>query len=372
MTGLERLRLGGLAAILLAACVWSLLVPSDDAAPDASAQASGMDEALAAFAASEAGAMAGPWTLSLPRDFGAHPEAASEAWSVAAHLQDPDGQAMSLTLVLTRLGVAEVGDAPAPWGPGPIHVAQAVLGAAAPGVDLSEDRVSRGEGTAGHDGRAQEIWVDDWSVAYGAEGLTITLRLGDTPLVLSLGGGKPPLTLTGEDTTGTRGFAIPRLTARGTLRSGTQAVPLTGTAWLDRLWGEVPLPDGPLVRDRLVLHLSDGSDLSILRTRRRDGRGIATLDAVLVGADGTARVVDDTTLSVMPGSAESGGAPESWRIAGEGLDLIATIPEASLTEGLGIAAWVGRLVVEGTYQGRPVGGAGTVLYAPGDAPGDAS
>jgi predicted secreted hydrolase len=40
-------------------------------------------------------------------------------------------------------------------------------------------------------------------------------------------------------------------------------VALTGTAWLDRLWGDVPLPGGPVLRDRLVLHLSDGTDLSL-------------------------------------------------------------------------------------------------------------
>jgi hypothetical protein len=119
--------------------------------------------------------------------------------------------------------------------------------------------------------------------------------------------------LAGEETPGTRGFAVTRLSAAGTLASGDRALQLTGTAWLDRVWGDVPLPGGPLARDRLVLHLSDGTDLSLLRTRRSDGRGIATLDGILVARDGTVRMLDDGAVDLVPVSESGEGLPAGWR-----------------------------------------------------------
>jgi predicted secreted hydrolase len=344
-----------------------LLCHASPSAAEATETPSEIDFAglFASFDASPDGALAGPWTLALPADFGAHPEARSETWSLSATLEDADGRPLALTFVLTRLGRADTADARAhPWGPGPFHVAQAALNAAAPELRGTATRASRSAGTAGHDPDIGEVWLDDWTFGYGDGTLNLALRLPQGPAILSLRPEKPPVVLAGEETPGTRGFAVTRLSAAGTLASGDRALQLTGTAWLDRVWGDVPLPGGPLARDRLVLHLSDGTDLSLLRTRRRDGRGIATLDGILVARDGTVRMLDDGAVDLVPVSESGEGLPAGWRLTGAGLDLRIMVGDAAFIETPGLAGWTGLVSVAGMRDGQMLDGAGTLLFSP--------
>lgn len=371
MTGLERIRIAGLAAVAGAAVIWAIAQdPANDASRNPVGSGTGANVDLAQVVASldrsAEGALSGPWTLSLPGDFGSHPAAPSETWSISAHVEDPEGRSMAFTFLLSRLGPARDTDAAeGPWGPGPYHVGQAIVTSEEPGFRDTASRASRSVGTAGHDADLGEVWIDDWTMSYGENGLDLALRVSDRPLQLSLEPLKAALQLSGEETPGTRGFVIPRLAVTGTLGTGADALRLSGTAWLDRLWGDVPLPGGPLVRDRLVLHLSDGTDLSLLRTRRRDGRGIATLDGVIVAPDGKTTIIDDAVLDVTPETEDGDrGMPTAWRISGTGLDLRASVLDASLSEGIGLSTWVGQLTVEGEWQGRDVGGTGTILFSP--------
>jgi len=371
MTWLARLRVGGIAAILILAGIGSLLLaPRGGETPTApEAEPGAVIEALvASLDDGPAGAMSGPWDLALPRDYGAHPDAPAETWSVVAHLTDSEGRPLAVNLVLTRVGRTRGDDAAAtPWGPGPIHIAQVTINAADPGLRAAEERISRAHGAAGHDAASGEIWLDDWTLAYGTDALDLTLRLSDHLLRLRLEPRKAPLAPTGEETAGPRGFAIPRLEVVGTVETAGTTTALSGTAWLDRLWGEIPLPGGPLVRDRLVLHLADGAELSLLRTRRRDGRGIATIDGVLVGPDGGATLLEDATADLTAGPLQEGSAmPVSWRIVGAGLDLRLTLRGASGQEDFALPVRIGQLAVEGTRQGMSVEGAGTILLSGGD------
>jgi len=179
------------------------------------------------------------------------------------------------------------------------------------------------------------------------------LDLALTPL-------KPPVA-PGEATEGpARGFAISRLEVTG--RVGPAETEVSGAAWLDRLWGDLPAPGGPLVYDRMIVHLDDGSDLSLLRTRRRDGRGSATIDGVLVDADGEATALgEDTALA-------DGDEPGVWRLGAPGLALRATeLPGSGLRDFAVPLRHVG-LRVEGTRAGAPVSGTGTLLLSPEAAP----
>ncbi len=354
-------------AIVVGVGIWSLSFAPSPTGTDAGNQTD-VSADLAAFLSSrendEATKFSGPWHLSLPRDHGAHDDAGAETWNVTAHLRDAADRPVSLTIVLTRLG-ASPSSATSTWGPWPIHVAQVTLTASDADLSGSDERVSRAIGTAGHDAALGEIWIDDWTWSYADDDLDLRLLVGDRPIRLRLRPESAPLTLPADDVAVTRGFALPRLSVTGTLGHGASAVQLDGTAWLDRVWGEVPLPGGPLVRDRAILHLSDGSDLSLIRTRRRDGRGIVTVDGVLVAPDDTAMTFDDGTVS-FTATAEAGdtGVPTEWRIEGEGLNLSATIVAVDQLEALGQSGQIGLLSVEGLLGGQTVDGAGTLLFTP--------
>ena len=177
----------------------------------------------------------------------------------------------------------------------------------------------------------RKVWIDDWTMSYGigdgAEGLRLRASVGTALLDLSLAPDKPPLAPEGSDAVGPRGFAMPRLAVTGSVVIDAEGAEVSGTAWLDRSWGDLPLPGGPIGYDRLIVHLSDGSDLSLLRTRRIGRAGAATLDAVLIDPDGAVTYLEDAALDLevrrAEGNTPRGMAPDrgGGRYHGDGRAL---------------------------------------------------
>jgi predicted secreted hydrolase len=310
--------------------------------------------------------------LSFPADHGGHPGARAETWTLAAHLEDGAGRAVGVQLSLARFGVRAAGAAPdaAPWALSALHRGHAVLVRADDDGARAEERLSRGAaGASGHAGAPPAVWLDDWSIAFGSgpggDGITVSASPGGTPVRLTLRPVKGVLRSNGDGGAPFRGYAMPRLAVEGAIGAGDGRRTVAGTAWLDHLWGELPLPGGPVAYDRLVLHLDDGSDLSLVRSRRRDGRGGASAEGVLVTPDGTRRTLPPEDLSVEARAhwtpPDGGGTyPLEWRVRGHGLDLrVAPVVEDQLhhfTEPL----WSGLVTVEGSRDGAPVSGAGTL------------
>lgn len=304
----------------------------------------------------------GPWTLSLPADHGAHPAARMETWAISARLEDEAGRTMGLHFLLARLGLdAAPADEGAPWEPRALWVAGVALAGEGESA-VVEERLSRGAlGSAGHDDGT--VWLDDWSIDVEAteEGARLTLdaSIGARPLSLALTPVKPAVAAGEGEDAPARGFAVSRLAVDGTLGAGETHARVTGLAWLDRLWGEVPLPGGPVAYDRLSVQLDDGTDLALVRTRRRDGRGSATVEGTAIGADGVARPLGPA-VAMTPTAAAEGDYPLSWRVEGEGLDLdVAPAFESRPREGL-LPAWNGLVRVAGRREGRAVAGTGTL------------
>lgn len=292
-----------------------------------------------------------PWQPTFPRDHGAHPEARSETWSVAAHLTDEDGAAVVLSFSLARLGLPPGPEAPDnPWSVDAIYFGQLGVTDAATGAARSERRAGRGLGI-----EKGEAVLDDLSLAVprgDAAGFLLDGRLDGMPLNLMLEPRRERL-LMGEEGGPVRGYAVPRLAVEGTLGAGDGARRLTGTAWLDHLWGALPPPGGPLTRNRMIVQLDDGSDLSLLRTARADGRGSATVDGVIVAPDGT--VTDVSGIAAL----DPLGDPSEWHVTAPGLDL----STGALVRGAGadgVGAVLRALTVSGTRNGVPVSGWGTL------------
>jgi predicted secreted hydrolase len=299
--------------------------------------------------------------LSLPDDQAAHPEAPGETWALVLDLEDAAGDRRSMVFTLSRIALtAEPHDPDTPWTPHTAWAAQAALTGDTP---LSQERFSRGAGAAGFDRAARSVWLDDWSLSHDSAtgGLTLRARLGDVPIRLTLDPLKPAIATDAEIAARTRGFTMPRLAVSGQIGTGDETREVSGLAWLDRVWGEVPFPGGPLVYDRVVLHLDDGRDLTILRTRRRDGRGSQTLDGMMIEPDGTARRLDDNQLRL-----EFPETPSvRLHIAGAGFDLTAAPLVGSGPRDFAAPVWHGALRVEGTIDGTAIAGFGTVLLGEG-------
>jgi len=161
-----------------------------------------------------------------------------------------------------------------------------------------------------------------------------------------------------------RGYLLSRMDVAGTIEGpgGRQAV--SGTAWAEHLWGELPIPgQSPVVSDRLQLQLDDGTDLSVVRSRRRDGGGTPTVDAVIVGPDGAAeplgREVAEVGISREWPGAEATW-PVDWTLRLDDLTLTVTPVVDAQEQAFMSPAWIGFVRAEGERGGQRVSGIGTL------------
>ncbi|PWJ21398.1 lipocalin-like domain-containing protein [Jannaschia seohaensis] len=312
----------------------------------------------------------GTWQLALPEDHGGHSLSRAETWVLAAHLEDAEGQPASVQFALSRFGLApETPDAAAvSWELRSLYHAAVAVWQGGGAEMHAEERFSRGAGAAGQDGEAGEVWLDDWTLSYateeGARDLTFTARLDSVRVALELTMAKPPEQTADADQP-FRGFVVPRLTVSGRIETEDGVTPVSGTAWLDRAWGELPLPGGPLGYDRLQVQLDDGSDLSLVRTRRRDGRGVVTVDGLLFDPAGEAETLSEDVLSMAQHNADATrpalvGFPRVWRVSGPELDLQVEALGPDREVSFVVGGWTVPVRVEGERAGVPVTGLGTL------------
>jgi predicted secreted hydrolase len=123
-------------------------------------------------------------------------------------------------------------------------------------------------------------------------------------------------------------YLLPRLSASGTLTRLGGDLAVTGTAWLDRAWGAVPVSRGQVALNRFALQLADGRKVMCLHLRRRDGIGTPIPNCVLVHEDGSAVAFGRRDIVLEPTGHWSSPVDETeyplaWRLAipEEGLDL---------------------------------------------------
>ncbi len=312
------------------------------------------------------------WRLELPDDHGAHPHARAETWTVSAHLHEADGADHAVQLALFRIALARP-DAPqaaSAWVPRELYAGQLALLQGGEAVPAVERRLNRGVlGLAGHDAARGEIWLDDWSIAYGHgdRGAQVTLAAtsGEMMLDLVLTPEKEALASAGEGAAAPfHGYAITRMSVEGHIGPAGDRRPVAGLAWLDHLWGDVPLPGGPIVWDRLQLQLDDGSDLAVVRSRRRDGGGTPTLSGFVVDAAGVVDPIDGASLEMTATRTwprgRDGAFPLDWVLVSDDLNLQVSAVTDDQRLDLAEPVWSGLVAAEGAFRGRQVSGFGTL------------
>lgn len=319
----------------------------------------------------------GPWTLDLPADHAPHPDARSEVWQIAVHLADADGTPVGLQLSLLRLGLVgpEAPPATSDWLARELWRGHVIVLDDPDGPARGEERFGRGmPGVAGFDTAALELRLDGWAVRFAPApgpwhlsadtgGLRAELTLA--PLRPALATGDAPDGAPDAAGAPLRGYAVTRLAAEGWIETAGARRAVAGTAWAEHLWGELPLAaGGPVASDRLQLQLDDGSDLTVLRARRRDGGGRPTVDALLIDADGTVTALDGATAEIEP-TRHWQGAQARWPVAWTlrlGAVALRIAPVADAQEHAFLApVWSGLVHAEGQRNGQPVTGRGTLL-----------
>lgn len=308
--------------------------------------------------------------LHLPQDHAPHPGAISENWQVLAHLEDETGNMHGLQFSLFRIALADHAPAePASdWVAHEIYRGHVALVDAATEQTPATERFGRGmPDVAGFDQPSAALRLDGWVLSFGSPAQDDPWRLK-----VDARGSRAELELTARkapvsgppDSAPFRGYAFSRLDVQGTLETDGGVQRVTGFAWFDHLWGDLPVPGTTaVVSDRLVLHLDDGSELSVIRSRRQDGRGTPTVDAVRIAADGQATRFDDAAQGVTLTRFWQGRLaawPVAWSLELGDLDLSVTPVFDDQEREFMIPLWSGLVRATGYHDKIPVTGSGTL------------
>ena len=309
--------------------------------------------------------------IAFPADHGAHEGSPADVWNLTAHLETAGGEEVGLQTSLARVAIVPPDEPPAAseWEIRELWRGYSALVRSEASAAIGEERVRRGfQGIATYDSNRRELRLDNWSLRFpegaGQQALHIVASIGGTATVsLDLVPEKSPVAPTPEaGTPPFIGYAMPRLRAEGTLMTEDGAEAVSGVAWFEHLWGDLPFPGGPTATDRLVLHVDDGTELSITRTRRRDGVGTPSLDGVVVRRDGSVDPLpEDMTLTADGTWSPASGDPDypvRWTLAHDGMEMqIAPVVDDQLHRFLA-PIWSGMVVAEGTSASGPVSAVG--------------
>ncbi|WP_170463299.1 lipocalin family protein [Ruegeria arenilitoris] len=315
------------------------------------------------------------WKLELPEDHGAHVNSRTETWQLHTHLRDDDGNEFGFQFLFLRIGIVPptVPPAESVWDVRQLERVHIALLDANSAKVAREERFGRGiPSISGFDWNAAELRMDNWFLSFADDGSPATLKLYATisdksvvefdirpvkqAVALEPDGADAPFV----------GYSITRLTVDGTVDQGQGKKRVTGTAWYDHLWGELPVPGaGPVAWDRLQLQLEDGAEISAVRSRRIDGRGAASVNGAIFEPNGEVISLDEETIKMTAfrtwQSPYTGVEyPIEWQLEGPDLDItIEPLFDAQVLD-FSVPLWSGLVRVKGSRAQSPVSGFGTL------------
>ncbi len=328
-----------------------------------------------------------------PEDHGAHLGQAMETWQFAGQAAAENDRPFRFRLSLYRLRLVPA-DAPprdSPWATRHVYWAQlSITDARGTGFHFFERYTRDGPALAGVEGSPPRIFVENWRVDLpgsptGRSGFHLQAGEGSTSLDLAL----QPLTaavpvnrneLSGDGGRSPfQGYRMARLRVSGTLLIGKESHTVTGSAWLEHAWGDIPLPVGPVVWNRFTLQLRDGTEVAVLQLRRRDGSRPPSASLLLVAPGGETLTIADRDLSLeatgqWKSPVDDTAYPSGWRLQVPSADMVLhlrpTLPDQEVFGAL--RHWSGSVEVSGRRRSRPVDGWGYVDLFGYGAPDDSS
>lgn len=297
-----------------------------------------------------------PAHLSFPADHAPHPGFRIEWWYVTANLAGPDGTAYGAQWTLFRQALVPGPDRPG-WESPVVWMGHAAATSA--GEHRFAETFARGGiGQAGVTPAPFAAWIDDWSLAgtdidhlamrAAGDGFAYDLRLAaTTPPVPQ---GDNGYSLKSPEGQASYYYSQPAYAATGTLTLDGTAIPVTGTAWLDREWSSQPLAPDQTGWDWFALSLASGEKLMLYRFRSRDQP--PSLAGTWI-ADGRPEPLAPDAITLTPTRTETVAGreiPTHWHVAvpSHGLTLDTEPLNAQSWMGTSYAYWEGPIRATGS------------------------
>ncbi|MEB3330355.1 MAG: lipocalin-like domain-containing protein [Candidatus Sericytochromatia bacterium] len=323
------------------------------------------------------------YRYAFPRDHASHPAFRTEWWYYTGHLQTASGRAFGYQLTYFRVGTVPglaLGPQASPWRSDGVLLAHFAVSDLDAAHFSTAERLQRGGvGLAGAASDAYDVFVGGWRAWLEGGRHRLTARDARQAVDLTLTPRKPAV-VHGQDgisrksdcpTCASHYYSLTRLQTRGTLALGGEALPVTGTSWMDHEFGSNQLGRREAGWDWFSLQLSDGSELMLYQLRRTDGTPVPQSSGTWVPPTGAPRHLPLASFDVQATgrwkSPTSGGEyPMGWMVRVPGEELTLTVSpsferqEWQTPGSTGETYWEGSVKATGTRRGRPITAAGYV------------
>ena len=219
--------------------------------------------------------------LSLPYDFGAHPDFRTEWWYATGWMELPDGKPLGFQVTFFRSATDHDADNPSRFAPKQLIIAHAAVSDPAVGKLLHEQKSAReGFGRAHARTGNTDVKLDAWRFVRRDDGsYHASIPARDFALDLVLTPTQPPM-LQGENGFSRKGpkpgqasyyYSEPQLRVEGSVSRGGTAAKVKGRAWLDHEWSTTVLDPDAAGWDWIGANMDDGSALMVFRIRLKNG-----------------------------------------------------------------------------------------------------
>lgn len=302
------------------------------------------------------------YTLTFPKDYGAHDDFRQEWWYVTANLTDKRGTEYGVQWTLFRSAVAEHdGDG---WNDNHIYMAHAVV-TTVNGVYAAERFSRGGTGQAGAAPAPFNVWLDNWQWLAASEApFPARLEASDADFSFSL----QMTQQLGEVLQGEAGysrkhpqhdvasyyFSVPAIEMSGSITLDGERVEVSGLGWMDREWSSAALAENQQGWNWFSLHLDDKRALMVVQVRSDDG---FYRFGSLTSANGDTRILSNEDIKMVPSAFDKMSMgrhiPISWDItvADEGLSLHTEPLHVQNWLDFMFPYWEGPVRVSGSQQG---------------------
>lgn len=319
--------------------------------------------------------------IQLPNDHGSHRHAGIEIWQLFGRFQTRIAQVFGFECTWIRV---DLGGDPeqrnSAWASDQIfHLDYSVI-PYDQGSIRRESASSRGAlGLAGYDRTQRKLWLYRQALRFpepGAAAASIELTIPDGEYPMRLRFFPKKALIDAPLDAPFRYYAMPRMKIFGTLKLAQNEQPVEGEAWFEHSWGKLPLGSGQLIRNRFLLQLSNGMEMNLWQSGRRDGSGRSLNSGFLVSTEGAARPLSAKQARVEAEgywTSESSAIryPLNWRLELPEQSMLLQIkPWREDQEATDFQTrWSGLVSISGHRGGDPLTGYGLLQlsgYAPHD------
>jgi predicted secreted hydrolase len=326
-----------------------------------------------------------PRAFTFPADHGPHPDFRHEWWYVTGNLDGPNGERFGFELTFFRVALTPLAPLPpsgatgspvaSNWRTRQIYMAHFAITDVVNKTFWSTERYARDAlSLAGAQASPFNVWLEDWRIEEHGSEWRLHAVDGDRSITLDLSPQTPPIP-NGENglsrkasTLGAASYyySIPRLSAKGEIKSGGKTFTVNGLAWLDREWGSGALGVDAQGWDWFAIQLNDGASLMFYALRNRDGSLDANSAGTWVEQSKVSRALKREDVTITPqnywNSPRGGQYPARWKVEVPSLGLSLEVSPVLADQELATNPryWEGAVDVAGTRAGSAVNGRGYV------------